>query len=68
MSENARTNPRPWYRRERWLAVELAALPPTIAAFVVPESARPTFVIISALLLLGGLVMLVMRGPARSGP
>ena len=54
---------RPWYRREPWLAVELAAFLPMVAAFLVPEQLGVPLVGFSGFLVAAGLALLIRRGP-----
>jgi hypothetical protein len=58
---------RPWYRSEAWLAVELAALLPVLAALVTPQPARVPLVVLSAALIALGLAMLVVRDRRARG-
>jgi hypothetical protein len=62
----------PWYRREPWLAVMLAAFVPLAAAVFVPDPARYPLIGLTGLALVVGAVMLVRQGifgpPTGSGP
>ena len=61
-SATAEETPRPWYRREPWLAAMLAAFVPLTAAAFAPDSARVMLIALTALALLVGAVMLVRQG------
>jgi hypothetical protein len=52
---------RRWYRSESWLAVELAAVVPVVAALVAPEAFRIPLVALGGLLVALGLAMLVVH-------
>lgn len=54
-------DPRAWYRSEAWLAVEMSAVVPVVAALVAPEAFRVPLVALAAALILLGLAMLVVR-------
>jgi len=53
---------RPWYRREPWLAVMLAAFVPLTAAIFAPDPARYALMGLTGLALIIGAVMLMRQG------
>jgi len=53
---------RPWYRREPWLAVMLAAFVPLTAAIFAPDPARYALMGLSGRALIIGAVMLMRQG------
>ena len=59
----------PWYRREKWLAVQVAAMVPILAAMVVPASYRLPLCVLGGALVAVGTVMLLRHKPmpASSG-
>lgn len=61
IAHEAPADPRPWYRSEAWLAVELASVVPVLAALVAPEAMRPWLVGLAGALIALGLAMLVVR-------
>jgi len=54
----------PWYRRERWLAVQLAALVPILGAMLVPATYRLSLCILGGALVAIGTLMLLRHKPA----
>jgi len=54
---------RRWYHREPWLAVELLAFVPLLAALAVPRRFQLALIGIGALLVALGLVLLWRQGP-----
>ena len=60
-SPASEADPRVWYRAEPWLAVELAAAVPVLAALVSPQEYRVWLVALAALLVAAGLAMLAVR-------
>ena len=65
-SPAAASAPSPWYRREPWLAVVLAAYVPTGAGFLTPAAFHPPLIALSAMLVLAAIVLLLRQGPFRS--
>jgi hypothetical protein len=59
---------RPWYRREPWFAVTLAAFVPMTAAVFAPEPARYPLIGLAALALVAGAALLVRQGVFQSHP
>lgn len=59
----------PWYRREKWLAVQIAAIIPILGAMLVPETYRLPLCVIGGALVAVGTVMLLRHKPtpASSG-
>jgi hypothetical protein len=55
----------PWYRREAWLAVSLAAFVPIFVGFFTPQSMHVPLLALAALLVIVGLGLLVRRGVTR---
>jgi hypothetical protein len=53
----------PWYRREPWLAVELLAFVPLLAALAVPRRFQLALIAVGGLLVALGLVLLWRQGP-----
>lgn len=51
----------PWYKREPWLAVCLAAFVPVIAALLAPQSWRVPLTAATAVLMFASMVMLVLH-------
>ena len=61
----------PWYRREKWLAVQIAAIVPILSAMLVPETYRLPLCVLGGALVAVGTVMLLRHKPmpasSRSG-
>ena len=59
----------PWYRREKWLAVQIAAIIPILGSMLVPETYRLPLCVIGGALVAVGTVMLLRHKPtpASSG-
>lgn len=57
---------RPWYRSERWLAVQLLALVPILAAMFAPSQFRIPLSIVGGTLVAIGTVMMLMHKPTGS--
>jgi len=61
----------PWYRREKWLAVQIAAIVPILGAMLVPATDRLPLCIFGGVLVAVGTVMLLRHKPmpaaSRSG-
>jgi hypothetical protein len=61
----------PWYRRESWLAVQIAALVPILGAMFVPTTYRLPLCVLGGTLVAIGTVMLLRHKPtpaaSRSG-
>ena len=55
----------PWYRRETWLAVQIAAIVPILGAMVVPETYRLPLCVVGGALVAVGTVMLLRHKPMR---
>lgn len=53
----------PWYRREKWLAVQIAAIVPILGAMLVPETYRLPLCAIGGALVAVGTVMLLRHKP-----
>jgi hypothetical protein len=67
----ARTNEAadlPWYRRERWLAVQLVALIPILGAMLVPVQYRVPLCILGGVLVAIGTVMMLRHDPTGAAP
>ena len=56
----------PWYRTERWLAVQLLALVPILAAMFAPSQFRVPLSIAGGTLVAIGTVMMLMHKPTSS--
>lgn len=54
----------PWYRKERWLVVQLAALVPILGAMLVPPAYRVPLCILGGVLVAIGTVMMLRHEPA----
>jgi hypothetical protein len=63
-----RAMPWPWYRREPWLSVAMAAFVPIGVGFALPEELHVLLLGMSALLVLLGVAMLIRQGPFREHP
>ena len=59
----------PWYRREKWLAVQIAAIIPILGPKLVPEAYRLPLCVLGGALVAAGTVMLLRHKPipATSG-
>ena len=61
----------PWYRREKWLAVQVAAIVPILTAMLVPAPLRLPLCVLGGALVAVGTVMLLRHKPtpasSRSG-
>ena len=57
---------RPWYRREPWLAVNLASFVPIGVGFALPERTHAPLLGASALLLASSVALLMRQGPFRA--
>ena len=59
----------PWYRRERWLAVQVAALVPILGAMLAPATYRVPLCVLGGALVAISLMMLLRHKPtpARVG-
>ena len=61
----------PWYRREKWLAVQIVAIVPILSAMLVPVTYRLSLCILGGVLVAVGTVMLLRHKPmpasSRSG-
>ena len=61
-----------WYRRERWLAVQLVALIPILGAMFAPAAYRAPMCIVGGALIAMGTVMMLRHhqssGGTRKGP
>lgn len=61
----------PWYRREKWLAVQVVAIVPILSAMLVPASYRLPLCVLGGALVAIGTVMLLRHKPtpalSRSG-
>ena len=53
----------PWYRREAWLAVQIAAMVPILGAMLVPATYRLPLCILGGVLVAIGTVMLLRHKP-----
>jgi len=53
----------PWYRREKWLAVQVAAIVPILSAMIVPVSLRLPLCVLGGALVAIGTVMLLRHKP-----
>jgi hypothetical protein len=60
--------PWPWYRREPWLPVMLAAFVPIGVGFMLPQAFHLLLIGVSALLVLLSTAMLIRQGPFREHP
>jgi hypothetical protein len=58
----------PWYRKERWLVVQLAALIPILGAMLAPEAYRVLLCIVGGVLVAIGTVMMLRHDPAGARP
>ena len=58
----------PWYRKERWLVVQLAALVPILGAMLVPVAYRVPLCILGGVLVAIGTVMMLRHEPAGPEP
>jgi hypothetical protein len=58
----------PWYRRERWLAVQLVALIPILGAMLVPVQYRVPLCILGGALVAIGTVMMLRHDPTGAAP
>ncbi|MFL5620512.1 MAG: hypothetical protein ACJ79A_19210 [Gemmatimonadaceae bacterium] len=56
----------PWYRRERWLAVQIAALVPILGAMLVPATYRLPLCVLGGALVAIGTVMLLRHKPTQA--
>ena len=56
----------PWYRTERWLAVQLLALVPILSAMFAPSQFRIPLSIVGGTLVAIGTVMMLMHKPTGS--
>jgi hypothetical protein len=56
----------PWYRREPWIVVMLAALVPVLVGFETPQRFHAPLMVLSGALLLVSFGMLVRQGVFRS--
>ena len=58
----------PWYRKDRWLVVQLAALVPILGAMLAPVAYRLPLCIVGGALVAVGTVMMLRHDPkgARS--
>ena len=54
---------RPWYRKERWLVVQLAALIPILTAMLAPQEYRVPLCILGGALVAIGTVMMLRHDP-----
>ena len=59
---------RPWYHRERWLAVMLAAFVPLAAAALAPSAAQYALLGLTGLVLIVGAAMLIRQDVFRAQP
>jgi hypothetical protein len=57
----------PWYRKERWLVVQLAALIPILGAMLVPVAYRVPLCILGGVLVAIGTVMMLRHDPTDAG-
>jgi hypothetical protein len=55
----------PWYRRETWLAFQVAAIVPILAAMLVPAPLKLPLCVLGGALVAVGTVMLLRHEPAR---
>ena len=53
----------PWYRRETWLAVQIAAIVPILGAMLVPVTYRLPLCVLGGVLVAVGTVMLLRHKP-----
>jgi hypothetical protein len=53
----------PWYRREKWLAVQITAIVPILGALLVPAAYRLPLCILGGALVAVGTVMLLRHKP-----
>ena len=53
----------PWYRREKWLAVQVAAIVPILSAMLVPAPLRLPLCVLGGALVAIGTVMLLRHKP-----
>ena len=56
----------PWYRRETWLAVQIAAIIPILSAMLVPAPYRLLLCILGGTLIAIGTVMLLRHKPTSA--
>lgn len=56
----------PWYRKERWLAVQLSALVPILGAMLVPAAYRVALCMVGAALIATGTIMMLRHRPTES--
>ena len=67
-STAARDTPWPWYRREPWLSVVLAAFVPIAVGFATPQEFHALLLGLSGLLLVMSIAMLIRQGPFTEHP
>jgi hypothetical protein len=67
-TERRHETPWPWYRREPWLAVVLAAFVPIAVGFATPQEFHVLLISVSALLVIVSTAMLIRQGPFRAHP
>ena len=53
----------PWYRREKWLVVQIAAIVPILSAMLTPETYRLPLCVLGGALVAVGTVMLLRHKP-----
>ena len=67
-SRVAHDAPWPWYRREPWLSVVLAAFVPIAVGFATPQEFHALLLGLSGLLLVLSIAMLIRQGPFTEHP